>query len=157
MTDEETARERALKAIARIEQTTTLTEDEKAFAHAHELMHVKCEREWADKLTRKKIDRRGINFVRDNAINLQLSDRAEDISCAFCARTFHVDEEPFIHGECPSDDCPSNSTDDEKYAIDLEPYEPAQPVHLPRYVKKGRDARPSRNPFADNSVRKQKR
>ena len=37
------------------------------------------------------------------------------------------------------------------------PYEPAQPVHLPRYVKKGRDARPSRNPFADNSVRKHKR
>ena len=82
---------------------------------------------------------------------------AEDISCAFCARTFHVDEEPFIHGECPSDDCPSNSTDDEKYAIDLEPYEPAQPVHLPRYVKKGRDARPSRNPFAEPSVSKYKR
>ena len=121
MTDEETARERALKAIARIEQTTTLTEDEKAFVHVHELIHVKCEREWADKLTRKKIDRRVINFVRDNAINVQLSDRAEFL------------------------------TDFDK------PYEPAQPVHLPRYVKKGRDARPSRNPFADNSVRKHKR
>jgi len=81
------ARERADAAIARIEQTQTLTEDEKAFAHAHELIHVKCEREWAD-------------------------------------------------GKV---------------------YEPAQPVHLPRYVKKGRDARPSRNPFADNSVRKHKR
>lgn len=138
------ARERADAAIARIEQTTTLTEDEKAFAHAHELIHVKCERN-------------AYNEACDKAINVQLSDRAEDISCAFCARTFHVDEEPFIHGECPSDDCPSNSTDDEKYAIDLEPYEPAQPVHLPRYVKKGRDARPSRNPFADNSVRKHKR
>ena len=37
------------------------------------------------------------------------------------------------------------------------PYEPAQPVHLPRYVKKGRDARPSRNPFAEPSVSKHKR
>ena len=36
------------------------------------------------------------------------------------------------------------------------PYEPAQPVHLPRYVKKGRDARPSRNPFAEPSVSKQR-
>jgi len=102
------ARERADAAIARIEQTTTLTEDEKAFAHAHELIHVKCERN-------------AYNEACDKAINVQLSDRAEFL------------------------------TDFDK------PYEPAQPVHLPRYVKKGRDARPSRNPFADNSVRKHKR
>ena len=102
------ARERADAAIARIEQTTTLTEHMKKFIVAHELEHARYERN-------------AYNEACDNAINVQLSDRAEFL------------------------------TDFDK------PYEPAQPVHLPRYVKKGRDARPSRNPFADNSVRKQKR
>ena len=48
-------------------------------------------------------------------------------------------------------------TDRAEFLTDFDkPYEPAQPVHLPRYVKKGRDARPSRNPFAEPSVRKQR-
>lgn len=101
------ARERADAALARIEQTQTLTERMKKFIVAHELEHA-------------RYDRNAYNEACDNVINLQLTDRAEFL------------------------------TDFDK------PYEPAQPVHLPRYVKKGRDARPSRNPFAEPSVRKQR-
>jgi predicted RNA-binding protein (virulence factor B family) len=124
MTDEElvemkeTAQANADKIILEMkDKGTPLTDDQEFFLYLHELEHL----QFARKLVREKIERRVINFVRDNAINVQLSDRAEFL------------------------------TDFDK------PYEPAQPVHLPRYVKKGRDARPSRNPFADNSVRKHKR
>ena len=95
-------RESAEAAIARLEQTQTLTEHEKKFIVAHALEHA-------------KYDRNAYNEACDAVINLQLTDRAEFLT--------KFDE----------------------------------PVHLPHHVKKGRDARPSRNPFAEPSVRKHKR
>lgn len=107
-------RESAEAAIARLEQTQTLTEHEKKFIVAHALEHA-------------KYDRNAYNEACDNVINLQLTDRAEFLT--------EFDE-------------PSLTAEMQMWAANFV---------LTKTVKKGRDARPSRNPFAEPSVRKHKR